>query len=177
LNVHDDKNRIANRCALQIRGKSVLELGAGCGLVGIAACVLGAERVILTDLPYTMELMRTNVAKNDASGTAECRLCDWLKPPEFDESWRSNVLLVADCVWVEELIAPLLTTISRFLESSDGHVKVIVSYQRRGKSGHDLFWAGMSKMFDIVETIELLMNKPEHLGIYECTINCGSGID
>ena len=43
--------RITNCCALQIQGKSVLELGAGFGLAGIvAACVLGAERVILTDL-------------------------------------------------------------------------------------------------------------------------------
>eukprot|EP00913_Durusdinium_trenchii_P017307 g16276.t1 len=38
-----------------VRGRQVLELGAGRGLAGLAAWGLGAELVILTDLAYTLE--------------------------------------------------------------------------------------------------------------------------
>ncbi|CAK9108411.1 Protein N-lysine methyltransferase METTL21A (HSPA lysine methyltransferase) (HSPA-KMT) (Hepatocellular carcinoma-associated antigen 557b) (Methyltransferase-like protein 21A), partial [Durusdinium trenchii] len=40
-----------------VRGRQVLELGAGRGLAGLAAWGLGAELVILTDLAYTLEAM------------------------------------------------------------------------------------------------------------------------
>jgi Lysine methyltransferase len=146
--------------------------------VGIAACILGANRVILTDLPYAMDLMKANVARNKASANnnnnekaaVECRVCDWRQPPEFDETWSfCNVLLIADCVWIDELVEPLLHTISRFLDaSSHGFVKAIVSYQRRGKSAHDLFWPGMDRLFDEVNKIVLSIDKPANLDIYEC---------
>ncbi len=166
-----------NNCS-QIKGSCVLELGAGCGVVGIAACILGAKRVILTDLPYAMELMKANVAKNEASAkAADCCVCDWCTPPEFNgegHMWACNVLLIADCVWIDELVEPLLNTISSFLDSSHGVVKAIVSYQRRGNSAHDLFWPGMLRLFDQVEKIDVPIDKPANLDIYECHVLCPS---
>lgn len=50
-----------------IRGKTVLELGAGLGLCGLAAAYLGAIEVILTDLDYILETLRSNVALNKLS--------------------------------------------------------------------------------------------------------------
>jgi predicted nicotinamide N-methyase len=48
-----------------IRGKRVLELGAGTGLVGIAAHVaFGAREVILTDLEYSLDNLRDNLNAN-----------------------------------------------------------------------------------------------------------------
>ena len=46
-------------------------------------------------------------------------------------------------------------------------------YHINNEGSQGMIYSGleMSKMFDIVETIELLMNKPEYLGIYECTSN------
>lgn len=148
-----------------------MELGAGCGLVGIVASLLGAERVIITDLPYTIELMAANVAANQPLlGTVDCRVCDWMKPPIIvDESWRCDVLLVADCVWIEELVPPLLATIQHFIESSTDSVHVIVSYQQRGKTAHDLFWKGMRNMFDTIEMAHIAIAKPNHLNVYDCT--------
>ena len=42
----------------------VLELGAGTGACGLAAAALGAWRVLLTDKPVLLPLMRANVAAN-----------------------------------------------------------------------------------------------------------------
>ncbi|KAL0456341.1 UNVERIFIED_CONTAM: protein N-lysine methyltransferase METTL21A [Sesamum latifolium] len=46
-----------------LQGKNVIELGSGCGLVGCIAALLGA-RVILTDLPDRLKLLKKNVETN-----------------------------------------------------------------------------------------------------------------
>ena len=143
--------------------KAVLELGAGSGFVGIATAILGAREVILTDLEYTMELMQENITSNmntikeGSSSTAsnddsnddnmkgclkiECHVCDWFKPPSIVEfgflNTHPQVILVADCVWVEELVDPLMNTLDLYCQEE---TLVFISYQKRGKSAHDQFW-------------------------------------
>lgn len=49
----------------QCRGKSVLDLGAGSGVVAIAAAKAGASRVIACDLdPHALDASRINASKN-----------------------------------------------------------------------------------------------------------------
>ena len=43
-----------------VRGKRVLELGAGTGFAGIAAAVAGARSVVLTDLDIVVPLLQRN---------------------------------------------------------------------------------------------------------------------
>ena len=49
-------------------GQSVLELGSGCGLVGLVAASLGAD-VLLTDQEEVIELLRRNIEANTTSAS------------------------------------------------------------------------------------------------------------
>jgi hypothetical protein len=98
-------------------------LGSGCGLVGIAAGFSGAKEVILTDLSHALPLIGANIDRHrvqlNAAGCEQmtCKPCDWFRPlPEELLQWQPQVLLVADCVWMQELVAPLLATIRQFTD-------------------------------------------------------------
>eukprot|EP00814_Leptocylindrus_danicus_P012039 CAMPEP_0116040838 /NCGR_PEP_ID=MMETSP0321-20121206/24628_1 /TAXON_ID=163516 /ORGANISM="Leptocylindrus danicus var. danicus, Strain B650" /LENGTH=222 /DNA_ID=CAMNT_0003520791 /DNA_START=383 /DNA_END=1048 /DNA_ORIENTATION=- len=138
-----------------VRGKCVLELGSGCGMVGIAAAMLGARTTILTDLNYTLPVMKANVEQNMPNmhhkQRIECVECDWFNPPPPSElvsgigcdEYDVDVILVADCVWVEDLVTPLLRTLRLYTDEqanagNDG--TVWISYQQRGARAHELFW-------------------------------------
>ena len=48
-----------------LRDRRVLELGAGTGLVGVAAASFNPVKVYLTDLPEYLGILETNAKKND----------------------------------------------------------------------------------------------------------------
>lgn len=68
----------ANAGACRIAGRTVLELGAGTGVVGLAAAALGAQRVILTDQAYTLDNLRATVARNPSLRGIDVVELDWL---------------------------------------------------------------------------------------------------
>jgi hypothetical protein len=141
-------------------------------LVGIACATLGAHRVILTDLPYTLELMKENVKRNCVEEIVDCRICDWLDPPIFDKTWKSSVLVIADCIWIESLIQPLINTMKCFIKSSvhTHDIFALIAYQRRGKQVHSLFWEKVVTVFACIERLEIPMMKPDTLDLYKCSV-------
>mmetsp|Transcript_13500 Transcript_13500/g.20552 ORF Transcript_13500/g.20552 Transcript_13500/m.20552 type:complete len:174 (-) Transcript_13500:73-594(-) len=154
----------------QVRGKCVVELGSGCGMVGIAAAMLGARTTILTDLNYTLPVMKANVEQNMPNihnkQIVECVDCDWFNPPPLSElvsgvgcdEYDVDVILVADCVWVEDLVTPLLRTLRLYTDerANDGNDGTVwISYQQRGARAHELFWNGMHELFSSVVEVDI----------------------
>jgi predicted nicotinamide N-methyase len=58
-----------SRAAPLLRGKSVLEVGSGCGSASIAAAALGARKVVANDIcPYAGSALALNVELNEGPG-------------------------------------------------------------------------------------------------------------
>ncbi|XP_028991675.1 protein N-lysine methyltransferase METTL21A [Betta splendens] len=98
---------------VDLKGKVAIELGAGTGLVGIVAALLGST-VTITDREPALDLLSANVRTN--------------LPPELHESvavseltWGENLqrypaggfdlVLGADIVYLEDTFVPLLQTL------------------------------------------------------------------
>ena len=113
----------------RVRGKRVVELGAGAGLLGMSAAKLGAENVLLTDHPSAMPLLRRNVARNfpnpDDTDTdtarVSCLPLDWLDANHLSavlgtfpkqEGRGFDVALAADVVFAKHLVSPMLACVA-----------------------------------------------------------------
>jgi predicted nicotinamide N-methyase len=95
-----------------VAGRAVLDLGAGSGLVGIAAAMSGAREVIAADVDrYAVEAMRLNA---DANGAKISPLHGDLTtgaPPEVD------IVLVGDLFYEANLARRVTAFLDRCLES------------------------------------------------------------
>ena len=97
---------------------SFLELGSGCGFIGLVLSILGAEHIVLTDYePLLVELASSNMERHgDLSASFLCEEMAWgsdgLPPsvlafqPEFD------MVVASDVIYSLDVIEPLLRTVS-----------------------------------------------------------------
>ncbi|KAL4217373.1 Methyltransferase-like protein 21A [Mactra antiquata] len=95
-----------------VKDKSVIELGAGTGLVGIVAALLGA-RVTITDREEVIDYLRKTVETNlptDYLEDTDVVALDWTKDINIDKP-LFDVILGADIVYIEEVFEDLLKTL------------------------------------------------------------------
>jgi hypothetical protein len=98
--------------APSIDGGCVLELGAGCGVAGLAAWLRGAARVYLSELPENVPRLERIVALNDAASAVSVVSLDWTAPlPPALVGIDVSLILAADCVFWPHLFGPLLSTV------------------------------------------------------------------
>ena len=114
----------------KLRDTCAVELGAGTGLAGCAAAALGASPTILTDLPYAMSGLEWACDKNRPEGRpgAIAAVADWSEPDRAVDAVLAasrgatpQLVLLADVVWVEELVEPLVATLEALCERCLAH--------------------------------------------------------
>ena len=85
-------------CSAEFRGASVLELGAGTGLPGIAAASLGARVVQTDNNPVALHLARRNLDRNGLAGVQQrqANWTEWSDAARYDRIIGSDILYSAE---------------------------------------------------------------------------------
>ncbi|KAG8517720.1 Protein-lysine methyltransferase METTL21D, partial [Galemys pyrenaicus] len=107
--------------------RSVLELGSGTGAVGLMAATLGAD-VVVTDLEELQDLLKMNINMNKhlVTGSIQAKVLKWGE--EIEGFPSPDYILMADCIYYEESLEPLLKTLK---ELSGSETCIICCYEQR----------------------------------------------
>ncbi|EGW14427.1 Uncharacterized protein C14orf138-like [Cricetulus griseus] len=107
--------------------RSVLELGSGTGAVGLMAATLGAD-VVVTDLEELQDLLKMNINMNKhlVTGSVQAKVLKWGE--ELEDLTSPDYILMADCIYYEESLEPLLKTLK---ELSGSETCIICCYEQR----------------------------------------------
>eukprot|EP00941_MAST-03F_sp_MAST-3F-sp1_P003058 g3058.t1 len=123
------------------KGKRVLELGSGVGLLGIAAACLGAD-VVLTDLPDPsvgrLALLEENIKLNECAiassgGSATVEGLDWCNRKDWAAVSARNfdVILCADLVYGNQIVWNDLIALLCELDRSDPEPLILFGFEHR----------------------------------------------
>lgn len=134
------------------RALQVLELGTGCGTVGIAFAQLVQSEGVLTDLEDAMDILQTNInaASPVLTSTLRPQVLDW--GADLDDSFSSkyDLILVSDCIYNPDSSVHLVNTLLRLTRHAPNAL-ILVGFKRR-HSGDDVFFERMKEShFQIIE--------------------------
>jgi hypothetical protein len=95
-----------------VAGKRIVELGSGTGIAGLTCAALGAARVVLTDLPENLPLLRRNATRNGwVQSLCGCEVSvealDW----NTDALPACDLVLGADVCYHEAAVPSLITLV------------------------------------------------------------------
>ncbi|KAK6167978.1 hypothetical protein SNE40_021892 [Patella caerulea] len=116
-------------CGAKLKGKTVLELGAGTGVVGLVAGSLGAH-VTITDLPEFLPLINLNIKENNElfGDDVKAETLIWGQTEYNTKDENIDYILLADCIYYEESLEPLVNTIVKLCQQ---HTTILCCYEQR----------------------------------------------
>jgi predicted nicotinamide N-methyase len=147
-----------------IHAKSVLELGAGTGVVGITCAYLGARSVFITDLPECISICSGNLEQNqsllDKETVTNVRTLRWGNREDLEairkEMHAVDVIVGSDIIFHQpvEVLSGLVDTIAA---ASNVSTKVIIAYEDRSGliDDEEFFFAPMRRLFQSLDTIDI----------------------
>lgn len=144
-------------CPSKLKGKRVIELGAGCGVAGFGMALLGCD-VVATDQVEVLPLLMRNIERNtsrilqmnpgsDSFGSIQVAELDWGNDdhiravgPPFD------YIIGTDVVYAERLLEPLLQTITAL---SGPKTTILLGYEIRSTNVHEQMLQMWRRNFDV----------------------------
>ncbi len=141
-----------------VRGKTVLELGAGTGVLGMLCEKLGASKVVVTDNDKrSLTHMESDVPHNKCHASV-CSL-DWFEPPSasalrdmLGTSLPDSLRIVAgDVLYKRELLEPFMNVTKGLLQFSPGCKMILCHVPRAGIEQHDIVDLAQKKGIKITE--------------------------
>jgi len=169
------------RDEIDLSSSKVLEVGAGCGLLGLILNRLKAKEVVLTELDDSsgvLNLLRKNVSQNSGEGLVRACALDWSKAKDstlFSEGANSFDLIVGtDVVFRKDLVAPLLKICCHLSKKKTGKV-VFCLQERCADALAELISLGEGAEYfcdyeEITDTVDVTFNQGEKYGLRELDI-------
>lgn len=154
------QTQIQNRTKKAVRA---VELGAGCGIVGIAlAQLLPRCHVTLTDLPEVDEIVSRNMqaARLPPGSALDFQVLDWDEKPShtvFGETL--DLILVSDCTYNADSL-PALVRVLGYLTDASPRALVLVSLKRRHESEAVFFELMQASSFSVLEQSHVSLPAP-----------------
>jgi len=113
---------------------NVLELGAGCGIAGIALAQMVPNcSVYLTDLPEAQDMLQKNIeiAKPAHGSSLRLGLLEWGSETTADLlGSKTDLVLVSDCTYNVDSCSALVQTLVNLAQYSNG-LKILLAMKRR----------------------------------------------
>jgi predicted nicotinamide N-methyase len=134
---------------------NALELGAGCGIVGITLGTAFRDvtrKILLTDLSEASEILEHNLSLSTLSRSKiSHKVLDWSEPlPEFVQKEIWNLVLVADCTYNPDFVPDLVGTLKRVQVGNEG-VLILLAMKVRHDSEMVFFELMANEGFVVVE--------------------------
>ncbi|KAF1816751.1 nicotinamide N-methyltransferas-like protein [Eremomyces bilateralis CBS 781.70] len=151
-----------------VKGKTVLELGAGAGLAGIVGVLAGADTVTISDYPSDTLLknIQANVERNippslQSRVSVQPHLWGDFTTPFAERSRGFDRIIAADCLWIHASHKALAESMAYFLsDHPSASVCVVAGFHTGRKIVASFFDLGSSSILrpvglDIDEIYEL----------------------
>ncbi|KAL1983549.1 hypothetical protein VTN96DRAFT_10209 [Rasamsonia emersonii] len=134
---------------MDLLGKTIVELGAGGGLVGLAVargCSVNMP-IYITDQESMLPLMEDNIKINGLSPNVRATVLNWGRPLPASIPTHPAVVLAADCVYFEPAFPLLISTLEQLL----GPESVCYFCFKRRRRADMRCIKQIKKIFDVVE--------------------------
>jgi len=104
----------------RMKSKTILELGAGCGIPALAAAVHGKPKsVAITDLnPQTIDNIRYNIDLNQCNDIATGSSIDWGDISTYP-SEKLDYVICSDCIYQKDIVPLLKKVVTGLLKCDD----------------------------------------------------------
>ncbi|KAI8906887.1 putative methyltransferase-domain-containing protein [Gorgonomyces haynaldii] len=134
-------SKILDEEELDVKGKTVLELGSGTGLAGLVCALCGAKSTWMTDYhPTVLDNLERNVKLNNLEDKIVVKKLDWrtcLDPEQQDPSLKEtefDLVIAADCIFDFEHSRLVPKVSMHYLsKKTEARFHVVITYRLKFK--------------------------------------------